>query len=46
LAAVGGVLTGGRIAGRIDAERSLRVFAAGLVLLALFTAGSALAHLS
>ena len=45
LAAVGGVLTGGHIAGRIDAERSLQAFAAGLVLLALFTAGSAIAAL-
>jgi hypothetical protein len=45
VAAVGGVLTGGHIAGRIDAERSLRAFAAGLVLLALFTAGSAIAAL-
>ena len=44
-AAVGGVLTGGHIAGRIDAERSLRAFATGLVLLALFTAGSAIAAL-
>lgn len=40
--AVAGVLVGGRIADRIDAERSLRLFAAGLVLLALFTAGSAI----
>jgi len=40
--AVAGVLVGGRIANRIDAERSLRYFAAGLVLLALFTAGSAI----
>jgi hypothetical protein len=42
-AAVAGVLVGGRIADRIDAERSLRAFAAGLVLLALFTAGAAIA---
>jgi len=41
--AVAGVLVGGRVADRIDAERSLRFFAAGLVLLALFTAGSAIA---
>lgn len=41
-AAVAGVLVGGRIADRIDAERSLRAFAAGLVLLALFTAGAAI----
>lgn len=43
LAAVGGVLVGGRVANRIDAERSLQVFAAVLVLLALFTAGAAFA---
>ena len=42
-AAVAGVLVGGRIADRIDAERSLQAFAAGLVLLALFTAGAAIA---
>jgi MFS family permease len=41
--AVAGVLVGGRIADRIDAERSLRAFAVGLVLLALFTAGTAIA---
>ncbi|MFN2428148.1 MAG: sulfite exporter TauE/SafE family protein [Candidatus Binatia bacterium] len=41
--AVVGVLAGARIADRIDAERSLRYFAAGLVLLAIFTGGSALA---
>ena len=46
VAAVGGVLTGGKIAGRIDAEQSLRVFATGLILLALFTAGSAIAALT
>jgi len=45
LAAVAGVAAGGRIADRIDATRSLRVFAAGLVVLALFTAGSAVAAL-
>jgi uncharacterized protein len=45
VAAVGGVLSGGHIASRIDAERSLRAFAAGLVLLALFTAGSAIVAL-
>jgi hypothetical protein len=43
--AVAGVLADGRIADRIDAERSLRVFAGGLVLLALFTAASAMAAL-
>jgi len=41
--AVAGVIVGGRVADRIDAERSLRFFATGLVLLALFTAGSAIA---
>ena len=46
VAAVLGVAAGGAIADRIDAERSLRVFAAGLVLLALFTAGSAIAALA
>ena len=45
-AAVVGVLAGGRIADRIDAERSLRLFAAGLVLLALFTAGAAIAGMA
>ena len=45
LTAVGGVVAGGHVAGRLDAERSLRAFAAGLVLLALFTAGSAIAGL-
>jgi uncharacterized membrane protein YfcA len=45
LAAVGGVLAGGHIAGRIDAERSLQVFAAALVLLALFTAATAIVGL-
>lgn len=44
-AAVAGVLAGGYVASRIDAERSLRAFAAGLVGLALFTAGSAIAGL-
>jgi len=42
MTAVAGVLVGGRIADRIDAVRSLRYFAAGLVALALFTAGSAI----
>lgn len=41
-AAVAGVLAGGRLADRIDAERSLRLFSAGLVVLALFTGGSAI----
>lgn len=44
-AAVAGVLVGGRVADRIDAEKSLRLFAAGLVLLALFTGGSAIVAL-
>lgn len=44
-AAVAGVLAGGKVADRIDAARSLRLFAAGLGLLALFTAGSAIAAL-
>jgi uncharacterized membrane protein YfcA len=39
--AVAGVWAGGRVADRIDPESSLRVFAGGLVLLALFTGGSA-----
>ncbi|MBI5503657.1 MAG: sulfite exporter TauE/SafE family protein [Deltaproteobacteria bacterium] len=43
VAAVAGVLAGGRIADRIDARRSLRAFAAGLVLLALMTAAGAIA---
>ena len=46
VAAVAGVLTGGRIADRLDPERSLRWFAALLVAVALYTAiraGSALA---
>ena len=40
--AVGGVWAGSRIADQINAERSLRVFAVGLVLLAMFTAASAI----
>lgn len=43
--AVLGVQAGARIAGRIDAKNSLRVFAGGLVVLALYTAGSAVAAL-
>lgn len=43
--AVGGVLVGSRIAGRIDATRTLRVFSAGLVLLALYTASTAIASM-
>lgn len=38
IAAVGGVVVGGRIADRLDAERSLRWFAALLVAVALYTA--------
>jgi hypothetical protein len=45
VAAVAGVLAGGRIADRIDAQKSLTAFAAGLVLLAMFTAGSAISAL-
>jgi hypothetical protein len=43
--AVIGVQLGCRLAGRLDPERSLRYFAAGLVLLALYTAGSSIADL-
>jgi hypothetical protein len=46
LAAVAGVVAGGRIADRIDAEKSLRAFALALVLLAIFTAASAIRDLS
>jgi hypothetical protein len=38
IAAIAGVTTGGRIAGRLDAERSLRWFAALLVAVAVYTA--------
>jgi len=41
--AVAGVRVGATVADRIDAERSLRLFAAGLVLLAVFTGVSAIA---
>lgn len=41
VAAVIGVQLGGRLAGRLDPERSLRIFAATLVLLSLYTAGRA-----
>lgn len=44
--AVAGVLVGGRVADRIDAARSLRLFAAGLVLLAIYTAATAVAGLA
>ena len=42
IAAVGGVLVGGRIADRLDANRSLRWFAALLVAVALYTGTRAL----
>lgn len=45
LTAVAGVQLGGRLALRLDAERSLRVFAAGLVMLAAYSASRALANL-
>lgn len=41
IAAVIGVQLGCRVSGRLDAERNLRIFATALVLLALFTGGSA-----
>jgi uncharacterized membrane protein YfcA len=45
LAAVAGVLAGGRIADRLDAERSLRWFAGLLVVVACYTAARASAAL-
>lgn len=42
VAAIAGVLTGGRIAGRLDAQRSLRWFAGLLVAVAVYTGGDAL----
>ena len=39
VAAIAGVLTGGQIAGRLDATRSLRWFAGLLVAVAIYTAG-------
>jgi uncharacterized membrane protein YfcA len=39
VAAIAGVLTGGHVAGRLDAARSLRWFAALLVAVAVYTAG-------
>lgn len=45
LAAIGGVLAGGRIADRIEAEKSLRWFAALLVAVAVYTAIQAAAAL-
>lgn len=44
-AAVAGVIVGARLADRLEPERSLRAFAAGLVLLALYSAGRAMAAL-
>lgn len=41
VAAIAGVLVGSKVADRLDAERSLRWFAALLVLVALYTAGGA-----
>jgi hypothetical protein len=46
VAAVAGVLLGGQLASRLDPERSLRAFAAGLVLLALYSAGRAVVALT
>lgn len=43
LMAVAGATTGSRLAGRMEAQRSLRAFAAALVLLAMYTAGTAIA---
>jgi uncharacterized membrane protein YfcA len=45
VAAIAGVLSGGRLAGKLDPERSLRAFAALLVLVAVYTAGSSAAAL-
>jgi hypothetical protein len=42
VAAIAGVLTGGRLAGRLDPERSLRWFAVLLVAVAAYTAADAL----
>ena len=42
--AVAGAQLGGRLAGRLDPERTLRYFAAGLVVLALYSAHRALAN--
>jgi len=39
------VLAGSRVADRIDAERTLRVFSSGLVLLAVYTASTAVASM-
>lgn len=46
VAAVVGVLAGGRMADRFDAERSLRIFSAVLAALAVFTAGSAISGMT
>lgn len=45
VAAIIGVEVGGRVADRLDPERSLRAFAAALVLLAIYTASRAVAAL-
>ena len=45
LAAAAGVYLGARLADRLEPERSLRAFAAGLVLLAIYSAGRAMAAL-
>lgn len=45
VAAIGGVLTGGNLAGKLDPERSLRAFATLLVAVAVYTAGRAVAAL-
>lgn len=42
VAAIAGVLTGGRVAGRLDPQRSLRWFAGLLVAVAVYTGGDAL----
>lgn len=46
VAAVVGAQLGGMVAGRLDPERSLRAFAAGLVLLAIYTAARAIMALA
>ncbi|GIU86201.1 MAG: UPF0721 transmembrane protein [Acidimicrobiia bacterium] len=45
VAAIAGVLVGGRVADRLDPERSLRAFAALLVAVAIYTATSAIVAL-
>lgn len=46
ISAVVGVLVGGRLAGRLDPQKSLRWFAALLVAVALYTAGKAIVGLA